>query len=45
MDETVEQRAAVIAEGGAPVGVDLELMLRSGILKRDERRGIDIVNN
>lgn len=34
MNEAVEERATVIAEGGAPIGVDLELVLSSGILQR-----------
>lgn len=32
VDEAVEQRATVVTEGGAPIGVDLELVLCSGIL-------------
>lgn len=37
VDEAVEQRAAVITECGAPVGVDLKLVLASGVL--DMREG------
>lgn len=33
VDESVQQRAAVVTEGRTPVGVDLEFMLCSGILK------------
>ena len=33
VDEAVEQGATVVTEGGAPIGVDLELVLRSGILE------------
>lgn len=32
VNEAVEERATVIAEGGAPIGVDLELVLSSGII-------------
>lgn len=37
VDEAIEQRAAVIAKRRAPVGVDLELMLRSGILQEPKK--------
>ncbi len=37
VDEAVQQRAAVVTEGGAPIGVDLELMLRSGILEESKK--------
>lgn len=34
VDEAVQQRSAVVAEGGTAVGVDLELVLASGILQK-----------
>lgn len=37
VDEAVQQGATVVAEGGAPVGVDLELVLCSGVLV-DQRK-------
>lgn len=36
VDEAIKERATVVTEGGAPISVDLELVLRSGILKRSE---------
>ena len=39
VDEAVQQRAAVVAEGGAAVRVDLELVLASGVLGDTERDG------
>ncbi len=33
VDEAVQQRAAVVTEGGAPIGVDLELMLCPRVLE------------
>lgn len=33
MQEPVEQRPTMVTEGGAPIGVDLELVLASGILE------------
>ncbi len=32
VDEAVQQRSTVVAEGGTAVAVDLELVLASGIL-------------
>lgn len=37
MDEAIQQRAAVVTEGGAPVAVDLKLVLCSGILQESKR--------
>ncbi len=34
VDEAVQQRSAVVAEGGTAVAVDLELVLASGILQK-----------
>lgn len=36
VDEAVQQRATVVTEGGAPIGVDLKLVLRSGILEESK---------
>lgn len=33
MDEPVQQRPTVIAEGGASIGVDLEFVLAPGVLR------------
>lgn len=38
VDEAIQQRAAVVTEGGAPIGVDLKLVLRSGILEESKRK-------
>lgn len=35
--EAVQQRSAVVAEGGTAVAVDLELMLAPGILQKSEK--------
>lgn len=40
VDEAVQQRAAVVTEGGAPVAVDLKLVLCSGILQESEKKKI-----
>lgn len=34
VDETIQERATVVAEGGAAIGVDLKLVLGSGVLQR-----------
>ena len=39
MDETIQERATVVAEGGATIGVDLKLVLGSGVLQRQKRHG------
>lgn len=41
VDEAIQERAAVVTEGGAPKGVDLKLVLRSGVLGNEKRRGSD----
>lgn len=38
MDEAIQQRAAVVTEGGAPVAVDLKLVLCSGILQKLKKK-------
>lgn len=43
VDETVQERATVVAEGGAAIGVDLKLVLGSGVLQRQERHGERLV--
>jgi len=37
VDESVQQRAAVVTEGGAGVRVDLELVLTARVLQRDTK--------
>ena len=37
VNEAIQQRATMVAEGGAPIGVDLEFMLRSGILEEKKK--------
>ena len=39
VDEPVEQRAAVVAEGGARVRVDSELVFHLDVLGEEERKG------
>ncbi len=38
VDDAVEERAAVVAEGGAAVGVDLELVPRPAVLRFRKRK-------
>lgn len=38
VDEAIEQRATVVTEGGAPIGVDLKLVFCSGILKESKEK-------
>lgn len=38
MDEAIQQRATVVTEGGAPIGVDLKLVLRSGVLEKQKEK-------
>lgn len=38
VDEAIQQRAAVVTEGGAPVAVDLKLVLCSGILQKLKKK-------
>lgn len=37
VDEAIQQRAAVVTEGGAPVAVDLKLVLCPGILQESKK--------
>lgn len=37
MDDAVEERAAVVAEGGRAVGLNPELMLGAGVLRYEGR--------
>lgn len=42
VDEAIQQRATVVTEGGAPIGVDLKLVLCSGILEESKEKNIII---
>lgn len=38
VDEAIQQRATVVTKGGAPIGVDLEFMLCSGVLQEPKEK-------
>lgn len=45
VDEAIQQRATVVTESGAPIGVDLKLVLRSGILEESKEGSDHYWNN